>query len=232
LCMQLSLHYSVFLQSNHSEGVAFEATVNDTGMPGPVEGMTKNPTRLITAWGFFIRHAFPPGGPPVLPPAGDKPRRFEVLHVALPTETGASWFWLAPGTGVFIDLDTIAPYGAIVEVDTRDDFIAAYGIEWDEYNPDVAMDAAGVSALIIRSGSKKRKTLVPELIVRIKSVTDEQRGTACALPDEYLSAGYETPEPCFCDNSAIVGLMNCGPGTAAAATVPVTLDDYIATLGR
>ena len=148
--------------------------------------------------------------------------RVEVLHLAF-AEPGVSWFWLTQGTGVFIQVDALAAYGRVVQLSGRfdprlgceDDASCLVGV-WKEDDPGPFLQANNVSAIIFENDDYGvTMNVLPEMVVRLPILTDEQRASPCPVPSRMLSTGWSTPQPCACDPSPELGMLNCGVGSAS-----------------
>jgi len=160
------------------------------------------PAQIASAVGFFVKVSEP------LPSS-----RIEVTHINY-DESGASWFWHTPGSGVFIDLDALRKRGSVLLLHNRGDFDAHGRGKWVSQQAAHIMRSHDIAAVLFRSGLGVPG--VPEFIVRHTSEDPGDQGGACPLAAALLSTGLLHPRPCSCEPRALA--MNCRPPSIPPST--------------
>jgi len=160
------------------------------------------PAQIASAVGFFVKVSEP------LPSS-----RIEVTHINY-DESGASWFWHTPGSGVFIDLDALRKRGSVLLLHNRGDFDAHGRGKWVSQQAAHIMRSHDIAAVLFRSGLGVPG--VPEFIVRHTSEDPGDQGGACPLAAALLSTGLLHPRPCSCEPRALA--MNCRPPSTPPST--------------
>lgn len=158
------------------------------------------PETAFRSYGFFVSRAIPPLTAATL--AG--PGRLEVLRVKF-NERGAAWFYYAPGSGVFLNLEALPVKGrSLVSVGDPPDLglfdqgVAAY------------MAARDCSLMVITQRFSDRRV---EIVVR-GADPDGSLDVTCPFEASVFSTGLFARLPCHCSSGKT--LLNCRPEVFAA----------------
>ena len=139
--------------------------------------------------------------------------RLEVCRVRA-EERHVAWFYLAIGSGIFLDLEKLLGRGKALVVQDRSD-IPGWDTEKGDVDADKIMHEAGLSVAVFTSPFQSATTLLDAINTRVEIVVaiPQQKDPLSTCPFEnsaqYLSTGISSKNrlPCTCDNSK--KYLNC-----------------------
>ena len=232
---------SILTPSRHASPPDGASFLRADGTDGLLGCMPNCPESVVGRVGFFVNRETEPSM--LLRDSrnamGGSSRRLEVMHVAFRAntnsdgtsndfETGASWFYLAKGSGVFLDLEALGVHGRLLQSNRR-----ALGMTgeagWVDTDMDAYLARHNISVLLLeheatcsmsakdpRSASTEGMCAQPwyvgEVVVRRQPQWARRPETSgCTLPDALLSTGLTTAAPCACDDT--LAYLNCQAGS-------------------